>query len=431
MRSALVLGGYGAFGRRVAERLARVAGIEVVVAGRSEAKAEACAGELGSLAAAQVVPAVLDGETISAAVLTELKPAVLINATGPYQNQDYRLARACIAAGVHYLDLADARSFVVGIGALDAEAKAAGVLVVSGASTVPALSGAVVDALAPRFAALEAVTTIVSPGNRFDPGLATTQSILGTLGRPIAGASQSDSVRGWQGLRRVSMPGLGARWIGHCDAPDRALFPHRYPGLRRANVYAALEVGMFHLGLWAVSWLVRGGLVRNPSGWRAAAGDEAPAGLPRLGSRRHAGAAGRRWMRRQAPKRIDWHLVAGSGHGPYIPATPRCCSPSGCSTAPRSARGHAVRRPVHARRFPGRGRRPRHRGEASHDAALSPPAGRTLRRAAGAGRRAARCHRHIGLGRPRRRGARALAGVPAWWRRCSACRRRARSAAAV
>ena len=37
-------------------------------------------------------------------------------------------------------------SFVAGIAALDAEARNAGVLVVSGASTVPAVSAAVVDA---------------------------------------------------------------------------------------------------------------------------------------------------------------------------------------------------------------------------------------------------------------------------------------------
>ena len=321
MKRALVLGGYGAFGRRVAERLARVPGIEVVVAGRSRVKAEACAAELGAQARARVIPASLDGANISAAVLTELMPAVLINATGPYQNQDYRLARACIAAGAHYLDLADASRFVLGIEALDADAKAAGVLVVSGASTVPALSGAVADALAPRFAQLEAITSIISPGNRFDPGLATTQSILGTLGRPIANGLRAGSVRGWQGLRRVVLPGLGARWIGHCDAPDRALFPRRYPGLKRADVYAALEVGVFHLGLWAVSWLVRGGLVRNPQ--RLAGplramkrqlgflGSDRGGMLVRLEGLDHGG-------KRQ---HIDWHLVAGSGHGPYIPAT--------------------------------------------------------------------------------------------------------------
>ena len=174
---------------------------------------------------------------------------MLINATGPYQDQDYRVARACIAAGVHYLDLADARGFVTGIAALDAEAKRAGVLVASGASTVPALSAAVVDAFAPTFATLDSVTTVISPGNSFDPGLATTQSILGTLGRPLRRTARGQRV-GWQGLRRVTLPGLGTRWIGHCDAPDRELFPQRYPGLQRADVFAALEVGAFHLGLW-------------------------------------------------------------------------------------------------------------------------------------------------------------------------------------
>ena len=43
MQRVLVLGGYGAFGGLAAERLARVAGIEVIVAGRSGAKAESFA----------------------------------------------------------------------------------------------------------------------------------------------------------------------------------------------------------------------------------------------------------------------------------------------------------------------------------------------------------------------------------------------------
>ena len=48
---------------------------------------------------------------------------------------------ACIAAGAHYLDLADARDFVARIGTLDAAARAAGVAIISGASSVPALVG--------------------------------------------------------------------------------------------------------------------------------------------------------------------------------------------------------------------------------------------------------------------------------------------------
>jgi hypothetical protein len=117
------------------------------------------------------------------------------------------------------------------------------------------------------------------------------------------------------------MPGLGWRWVAHCDAPDRTLFPLRYPGLEHADVYAALEVGAFHLGLWAVSWLVRAGLVRNPE--RLAAPLLAIRnGMAFLGSDK--GGMLVRLQGRDAKgkhDRIDWRLVAGSGHGPYIPAT--------------------------------------------------------------------------------------------------------------
>ena len=328
VQRVLVLGGYGAFGGRAAERLARVPNIALTIAGRSLDKAQAFAARLAREARAQIIPAVLDGAKIGADDLLQIKPAVLINATGPYQAQDYRLARACIAARAHYLDLADARTFVTGIAALDAEAHGAGVLVVSGASTVPGLSGAVVDAHALLFAALNSVSSVIAPGNSFDPGVATTQLILSDLGRPIANGAakgangaKGRSVRGWQGLERRMLPGLGPRWIGHCDAPDRDLFPQRYAGLKSADVYAALEVGTFHLGLWGMSWLVRSGLLRSPE--RLA--------RPLVAMKRKLGFLGsdRGGMlvtlegtgRDGKAKRVDWHLIARNGHGPYIPAT--------------------------------------------------------------------------------------------------------------
>ena len=318
----LVLGGYGAFGGRVAERLARVPRIELTIAGRSRDKAEAFAARLRREAPAQVIPATLDGGKIGSDDLKREPFDILINATGPYQAQDYSLARACIAAGVHYLDLADARAFVTDMTALDAEARAAGVLVVSGASTVPGLSSAVVDAYAPEFQSLQTVSTIISPGNSFDPGIATTRSILGSLGRRIDTSAAGKPVRGWQGLSRRVLPGLGARWVGHCDAPDRDLFPQRYAGLKSADVYAALEVGAFHLGLWALSGLVRSGLVRNPEKFAAPLvairrtfgflGSDRGGMLVTMEGAGHDG----------EPKSVAWHLVAGSGHGPFIPATP-------------------------------------------------------------------------------------------------------------
>jgi hypothetical protein len=324
LQRVLVLGGYGAFGGLAAERLARTPGIEVIVAGRSEEKAKAFAARLAGRAKARVSAVRLDAGDLSAPMLGAIGPAVLINATGPFQEQDYTVARACIAAGVHYLDLADARAFVTGIGVLDADARQAGVLVVSGASTVPAISGAVVDAHATQFSRLDTVDTTIAPANSFDPGIATTRSILGTLGMPLEapGKAAGGRFHGWQGLGRRRLPGLGGRWLGRCDAPDLALFPARYPGLQDVRVYAALEVGAFHLGLWGLSWLARAGLVRRPERLAAALlGVKRRLGF--LGSDRGGMAVTLEGSDADGgPKRLTWHLVAGSGHGPYIPAMP-------------------------------------------------------------------------------------------------------------
>ena len=323
--AVLVLGGYGAFGALAAERLARTPGIEVIVAGRSAAKAEAFAARLGGGAADATCLSGLGVDaqdaTAVAAALAALQPTVLINATGPYQAQDYRVARAAIAAGVHYIDLADARAFVTGIVALDGEARRADVLVVSGASSVPAVSGAVLAAHAGRLPSVTAVETVIAPANSFDPGIGTTRSILGTLGKRL-GPAFADSGYGWQGLARRRLAGLGGRWASLCDAPDLELLPARHPGLADVRVYAALEVAAVHLGLWGLSWLVRAGLMHTPE--RLAA--------PLLGLKRrlHAFGSDRGGMAvtlsgtdaNGRPQRLTWSLVAGTGHGPYIAATP-------------------------------------------------------------------------------------------------------------
>jgi hypothetical protein len=182
----------------------------------------------------------------------------------------------------------------------------------------------VLDAHAARFAVLSRVDIVIAPGNSYEPGIATASSILGTLGRPIAASRNAAGTRlyGWQGLRRRRLPGLGARFVGLCEAPDLDLLPARFPGLEDVKVHAALEVGAFHLGLWSLSWLVRCGLVRRP---------ERLAGpllalkrrLSRLGSDRGGMAVTMEGSDADGrPKRIVWHLVAGSGHGPYVPATP-------------------------------------------------------------------------------------------------------------
>lgn len=322
MARILIAGGYGAFGARAAERLSRHPEHEIVIAGRSAERAAAAALQLGTTAKARVSHTVIDAATVTPAELGgPERPDIVLNTSGPFQTQDYALARACIAARCHYIDIADARPFVTGITALDAEARAAGVLVVSGASSVPGVSSAAAAALAPRFARLEGLSIGISPGNHFDPGLATTQSVLSGIGRPLTirreGAPKT--VYGWQGLRREAMPGLGRRWMGYVDVPDLTLFPAANLDLQNITFQAGVEVGLMHFGMWGLSWLVRAGLVRSPE--RLAA----PLLLLKhklnfLGSDRGGMFVE---MRGEAPDgsplTLRWSLTAGSGHGPFVP----------------------------------------------------------------------------------------------------------------
>src|SRR5262245_21885589 len=148
----LIIGGYGHFGSYIARSLAGDAEIRVLIGGRSVAKAQAFIASIRPVHPAEAHPIDINDELPEA--LSRISPDVVIHTRGPFQSQDHRVAWACVVQGRHYLDLADARDFVATIGRLDAAAKARNVLIVSGASSVPCLTAAVIDAYLPCFARL-------------------------------------------------------------------------------------------------------------------------------------------------------------------------------------------------------------------------------------------------------------------------------------
>ena len=323
----LIVGGYGAFGSRAAERLAREADLDIIVAGRSLVRAQAAVAALAPTSKATLSAAAIDAMAPDLVSLGRLAPTIVINASGPFQTQDYRLARAAINVGAHYIDLADASDFVLGFTRekdLDTAARTRGVLATSGASTVPAISSAVIDKFIRQFSGLEEIHYGISPGNSFDPGPATTASILGAIGRPFQTKTSErwQTVHGWQGLTRHHFPDFGNRWMGHCNVPDLELFAERYPSLKTINFKAGVEVSLFHLGIWALSWPSRWGLLQRPERLTS----------PLLKAKRWFGFLGtdvggmfvtlHGIDRSGAPKSIHWHLNARQGHGPYIPTTP-------------------------------------------------------------------------------------------------------------
>jgi hypothetical protein len=242
MKTVCVLGGYGIFGSRIARALSETPGLAVRVAGRDRERGESFARSIG--ARFHHVSAE------RAASLAECLEAcdLVIDAAGPFQERDYAVARECIGRGAHYLDLADAREFVCGIEALDAEARARGVFVGSGASSVPAITWALVAELAAEFASIEGIEIALSPGNQNPRGAATIRAILGQLGRPmrvwIDGAWRV--LHGWGGARlREFPPDVGLRRIFDCEVPDLDLFPAAWRA-RTVRFGAGLEFEPFN-----------------------------------------------------------------------------------------------------------------------------------------------------------------------------------------
>jgi saccharopine dehydrogenase-like NADP-dependent oxidoreductase len=319
MYTVLVVGGTGFFGNRIAAALAATAGVNVLLAGRDRTRLEATATALG-LSKENVVAVDVNSENLSQ-TLSASRARVLIHTAGPFQQQHYHVARAAIAAGCHYIDLADSRSFVAGINGLDQQARDRGVSVISGASTVPALSSAVVDELATHFQRLDSIRCGLSSGGR-TPGLATVRGVFSYCGKPFTGWENGTWVThyGWLGLQRHRFPPpVGVRWISHCDVPDLELFPRRYSTARSVSFHAGFGSAIGQCVVWGVSQLVRLGLMssivplaaplNSIAHWLEPIGTDKGAMFVTVDG---VGTNGQ-------PLRATWNLIARQHHGPYIP----------------------------------------------------------------------------------------------------------------
>ena len=313
----IVLGGYGNFGARISRALATSPGIELVIAGRDAAKAAALAAECGATSAAIDIndPALTD-------VLTGMGAQLVIHTAGPFQQQGYGVAVAVAAAGAHYIDLADGRRFVCDFAnSLDATFRAAGKLAVTGASTVPSLSSAVINELTRGWHAVSDIDFCIAPAQTAPRGVATMAAVLGYCGAPIEvwQGGRWVTQHGWEAPATVHYKRLRPRIGALCDIPDLELFPAYYPGAQSVMFRAALEIGISQRGLAAMGALRRMGLVKQPEKFAAFLNRAAdlldPFGTA-LGGMvvkvRGKDASG-------APAQAEWHIAADDDHGPEIP----------------------------------------------------------------------------------------------------------------
>ena len=328
----LILGGYGTFGGRLVELLAREASLTLLVAGRSLARAQAFVDARSDMAHAALVPIELDREAPLDESLRRLAPHLVIDASGPFQaygTNAYAAVEACVRNRVNYLDLADGSEFVAGIASLDGPARQHAVFAMSGASTLPALSFAVVrhvsQAHGEEIVPLE-IAAGIAPSPTARVGASVVRAILGYAGKPVAllragrateGTALVDAMR-----CKIAPPGgvpLRARRFSLVDVPDLQLAPASWPELRSVWIGAAPAPAVLHRAISALARLVQMRLLPTLEP------------LSRLG---HWACVRARWGearggmfvrvvgRRRDGREIErtWHLAAEGEDGPYIPS---------------------------------------------------------------------------------------------------------------
>jgi len=324
----LILGGYGTFGARLARLLARDGRLTLLIAGRSRIKAQLLCDSLDG--AAERLPLVFDRDRDPAPLLDQARPQLVVDAAGPFQaygEDPYRLARACIEAGANYLDLADAAEFVAGIGALDARAREKGLFALSGLSTFPALSHAVIEFLSRDLDAITAIRAGVAPSPRAGVGPNVVRAIASYAGKPlpvIAGGQTTSRLAIIDSTRRtIGVPGelpLNNTLFTLAETPDLKLAPGwaKAEGLRELWTGAGPRPELLHQMLRGLAWLVRLRLLPSLGGLSE---------VLHWGSRTFVWGEDRGGMfvevegeGADGPVSRAWDLVAEGDDGPFIPS---------------------------------------------------------------------------------------------------------------
>ncbi|MDB5431883.1 MAG: Saccharopine dehydrogenase [Caulobacter sp.] len=325
-RRIVVVGASGVFGARLSAMIARWPDAVLVLAARRTGPLEALKAVLAKTASARIETAAFDRDAPDMSErLAALTPWAVADAAGPFQGAGYDLARAALSAGAHYVDIADGRDFVGGFAdALDAEARAAGKIAATGASSTPAITHAALERMTEGWTRIDTVSAAISPGSRAPRGVSVIRAALTWVGKPIRVFDQGawTQAPGWGLTRRLIYPGLGRRWASLAETPDLDLMPaHLHPN-RSAVMRAGMELSILHLGLWLLSWPVRWRWLKSLTPFaellRQGAGLTAPFGSDRGGMVVEADGLGpegeRRWAR--------WSLAAEPGAGPSTPAAP-------------------------------------------------------------------------------------------------------------
>ncbi len=260
-KKIIILGGYGAVGSRICTAIARIPYVECVIAGRNPKRAR----RLAKSISASTLRIDVDNE---AQVEQELKGTFLVvNAAAPFQKQSLTVPRFCAKSGIHYIDLADDRSYVNEVLRLNAQAKRSGSLIVTGASSMPAIAAVLADSLADYFDKIGEIRTFTVGGNNVPFGRASVYSLLSKIGGKLRSKRRGRWTEPfcWTEPRKVSFPApVGRRRTYLYDVPAPDHFSRAFD-VQTATFRMGLQPCLINRGLGFLGWLRRIGWLKRPT----------------------------------------------------------------------------------------------------------------------------------------------------------------------
>ncbi|MEM7491438.1 MAG: saccharopine dehydrogenase, partial [Pseudomonadota bacterium] len=262
-KRVLVVGATGVFGGRLARHLARHGpAMDLLVSSRDGPRADALAAEIGATGLA-----LHTGHGLAERLRT-LRCFAVIDCSGPFQRLSHGTARAAVASGAHAIDLADARDYLLGYSAaLDDAARAQGVAALAGASSTPALSGAVARALTAGWSRVDMLDIAITPGGRSEIGRAALEAVISCVGRdvPVWRDGRVADTTGWGDATVVDMPGLGRRRVAAVETVDAEHLGPKLGVRTRVTFRAGLESAAEQHGLELLARLRRWGWLGDPA----------------------------------------------------------------------------------------------------------------------------------------------------------------------
>ncbi|MFT5066665.1 MAG: saccharopine dehydrogenase-like NADP-dependent oxidoreductase [Yoonia sp.] len=323
-RHVLIIGGTGVFGKRLVRHLANFDGITLFVSSRSAVKAQAFIDTLVKSRAVLQAVALDCGQNLQDQLNT-IQPFIVVDCSGPFQGASYDTARVIIRSGAHFIDLADARDYLVNFAStLDGEAKLQNVSALTGASSTPTLSTCVATHLTQGWHRVDTVDICITPGGKSDVGRSVIEAIMSYAGRdvPVWILGQLSQITGWGGAQNVEIPQLGKRRVAAVETFDAEYLGPHLNVQSRVSFSAGLESKIEQTGMEVLAALHKLGVIKSPQ-------KLIPLLLrARKVTRIFTSDAGGMLVgicgidAGGIPTQTRWSLVARQDHGPFIPILP-------------------------------------------------------------------------------------------------------------